>query len=100
MGTVSRTLEPEYGKQLLRLMDLEKYFVSCEFDTGTKPKSMKKIAKLAGIKGGIERCILFDDETRNIRDIEKEGGIGVLLDNGLTENEFQKGLELIKAKCK
>jgi magnesium-dependent phosphatase 1 len=27
MGTVSRTLEPEYGKQLLRLMDLEKYFV-------------------------------------------------------------------------
>ena len=100
MGTVSRTLEPEYGKQLLRLMDLEKYFVSCEFDTGTKPKSMKKIAKLAGIGGGIKRCILFDDETRNIRDIEKEGGVGVLLDNGLTDSEFQKGLELIKAKCK
>jgi hypothetical protein len=55
---------------------------------------------LAGIGGGIKRCILFDDETRNIRDIEKEGGVGVLLDNGLTESEFQKGLELIKAKCK
>ena len=39
MGTVSRTLEPEYGKQLLKLLDLEKYFISCEFDTGKKPKS-------------------------------------------------------------
>ena len=100
MGTVSRTLEPGYGRQLLKLMDLEKYFVSCEFDTGTKPSSMRKIAKMAGIGGGIEKCILFDDETRNIRDVENEGGIGILLNHGLTEKEFQKGLELIRARCK
>jgi len=28
MGTVSRTLEPEYGRQLLKLFDIEKYFIS------------------------------------------------------------------------
>ena len=36
MGTVSRTLEPEYGKQVLKLLDIEKYFISCEFDTEKK----------------------------------------------------------------
>ena len=98
MGTVSRTLEPEYGKQLLKLMNLEKYFVSCEFDTGTKVKSIQKIAQLAGIKGGIKKCLLFDDETRNIRDIENAGGIGILLGNGLTNEKFEEGINKIKAR--
>ena len=96
MGTVSRTLEPEYGKQLLKLMDLEKYFISCEFDTGKKPSSIKKIAKKAGIEGGIKRCILFDDEDRNIRDIENEGGIGILINRGLNMKEFENGIKIFK----
>ena len=50
-------------------MDLENYFISCEFDTGTKIKSIEKIAKMAGINAGMKKCLLFDDETRNIRDI-------------------------------
>jgi len=98
MGTVSRTLEPEYGKQLLKLMDLEKYFISCEFDTGTKVKSIEKIAKMAGINAGMRKCLLFDDETRNIRDIEKAGGIGILLGNGLNNEKFKEGIEKIKAR--
>ena len=98
MGTVSRTLEPEYGKQLLKLMNLEKYFISCEFDTGTKVNSILKIAEMAGIKGGIKKCLLFDDETRNIRDIERAGGIGILLGNGLTQEKFEEGLEKIKSR--
>ena len=98
MGTVSRTLEPEYGKQLLRLMDLEKYFISCEFDTGTKIKSIEKIAKMAGINAGMKKCLLFDDETRNIRDIERAGGLGILLENGLTNEKFKEGIEKIKAR--
>ena len=98
MGTVSRTLEPEYGKQLLRLMDLEKYFISCEFDTGTKIKSIEKIAKMAGISSGMKKCLLFDDETRNIRDIERAGGIGILLENGLNNEKFKEGIEKIKAR--
>ena len=98
MGTVSRTLEPEYGKQLLKLLDIEKYFISCEFDTNKKTKPIKKIANLAGIKEGIKRCILFDDETRNIRDIEKEGGFGVLINNGLNMKEFENGINNFKSK--
>ena len=98
MGTVSRTLEPGYGKQLLKLMDLEKYFVSCEFDTGTKVKSIKKIAEMAGIKNGISKCLLFDDETRNIRDIENAGGIGIFLENGLNKEKFEEGINKIKER--
>ena len=98
MGTVSRTLEPEYGKRLLKLMDLEKYFVSCEFDTGTKVNSIKKIADMAGIRGGIKKCLLFDDETRNIRDIENAGGIGILLGNGLNREKFEEGIKIIKER--
>ena len=98
MGTVSRTLEPEYGKRLLKLMDLEKYFVSCEFDTGTKVSSIKKIAEMAGIRGGIRKCLLFDDETRNIRDIENAGGIGILLNNGLNKEKFEEGIKKIKER--
>ena len=98
MGTVSRTLEPEYGKQLLKLLDLEKYFISCEFDTGPKTKSIQNIAKLAGIKEGIKRCILFDDETRNIRDIENAGGVGVLVNHGINMKEFENGINNFKSK--
>ncbi len=100
MGTVSRTLEPEYGRQLLKLFDIEKYFISCEFDTGTKTKSMKKIAKLAGIEGGIKKCILYDDESRNINDVEREGGIGVLLNNGLTMKDFENGIKIFQSRNK
>ena len=98
MGTVSRTLEPEYGKQLLKLLDLEKYFISCEFDTGKKPKSMKKIAKMAGVNGGIKNCILFDDEDRNIVDVDREGGVGILVNNGLTMKDFENGIKIFKSK--
>jgi len=98
MGTVSRTLEPEYGRQLLKLFDIEKYFISCEFDTNTKNIPIKKIAKLAGIKEGIKKCILFDDEYRNTNAIEKEGGIGILLNNGLNMREFENGIKRIKSK--
>ena len=98
MGTVSRTLEPEYGKRLLKLMDLEKYFVSCEFDTGTKVSSIKKIAEMVGISGGIRKCLLFDDETRNIRDIENAGGIGILLNDGLNKEKFEEGIKKIKER--
>ena len=79
-------------------MDLEKYFVSCEFDTGTKVKSIKKIAQIAGIKEGIKKCLLFDDETRNIRDIENAGGLGILLNNGLNMEKFKEGIKKIKER--
>ena len=98
MGIVSRTLETEYGKRLLKLMDLEKYFVSCEFDTGTKVSSIKKIAEMAGIRDGIRKCLLFDDETRNIRDIENAGGLGILLNNGLNMEKFKEGIKKIKER--
>ena len=98
MGTVSRTLEPEYGKQLLKLLDIEKYFISCEFDTGPKTYSINKIANLAGIKEGIKRCILFDDESRNVNDIKNEGGVGVLINNGLNMKEFENGIKIFKSK--
>ena len=98
MGTVSRTLEPEYGKRLLKLMDLEKYFIWCEFDTGTKVKSIEKIAKMAGINAGMRKCLLFDDETRNIRDIENAGGIGILLNDGLNKEKFEEGIKKIKER--
>ena len=100
MGTVSRTLSPNEGRKLLKLFDIEKYFISCEFDTGTKTKSMKKIAKLAGIEGGIKKCILYDDESRNINDVEREGGIGVLLNNGLTMKDFENGIKILKSRNK
>ena len=100
IGTVSRTLEPNYARQLLRLLDLPKYFVASEFDTGPKVKSIEKIAKSIGISGGIKNCILFDDESRNIKDIERAGGTGVLVNDrrGLTMELFEKGINIMKNK--
>ena len=53
---------------------------------------------MAGIKEGIKRCILFDDESRNIRDIKNEGGVGVLINNGLNMKEFENGIKIFKSK--
>ena len=52
---------------------------------------------MAGIKEGIKRCILFDDESRNIRDIKNEGGVGVLINNGLNMKEFENGIKIFKS---
>ena len=98
MGTISRTCQPGWGRQLLKLFDIEKYFISTQFDTGTKTNSMKKIMKMAGIDGGFENCILYDDEARNIIDIEDEGGVGVLINNGLNIKEFEKGIKILKSR--
>ena len=88
----------ENNYHILELFDIEKYFISCEFDTGTKTKSINKIANLAGIKNGIKNCILYDDEMRNINDIEREGGIGVLINHGLTMKDFENGIHKLSSK--
>ena len=100
IGTVSRTQEPGYARQLLKLFDLPKYFVATEFDTGPKVKSIEKIAKSIGISGGVKNCILFDDESRNINDIERAGGTGILVDDrrGLTMEVFEKGINIMRKK--
>ena len=56
--------------------------------------------KLAGIEGGIKKCILYDDESRNINDVEREGGIGVLLNNGLTMKDFENGIKIFQSRNK
>ena len=100
IGTVSRTEKPSYARQILKLLDLPKFFVATEFDTGPKVRSIEKIAKSIGINGGIKNCILFDDETRNINDIERAGGTGILVDDsrGLTMEIFEKGINIMRKK--
>ena len=71
-------------------------FISCEFDTGTKVNSIKKIAGMAGIKGGIRKCILFDDETRNIRDIEREFNYSIIKNLSFDETKEEEMRKVLK----
>jgi len=41
---------------------------------------------------------LYDDEMRNINDIEREGGIGVLINHGLTMKDFENGIHKLSSK--
>ncbi len=42
----------------------------------------------------------IDNESRNINNVEREGGIGVLLNNGLTKKDFENRIKIFQSRNK
>lgn len=92
LGVASRTSEIEGAKQLLSLLDWEKYFKYKEIYPGCKVTHFSKIKKLSNID--YKDMIFFDDEQRNISDLDKVGVFSVLVTNGITEEVIDQSLKM------
>lgn len=91
LGIASRTSEIKGAKQLLNLFDWEKYFKYKEIYPGVKTAHFSQIKKLSNVE--YKDMIFFDDEQRNINDLNKIGVLSILVENGVTHEVISNGLK-------
>lgn len=81
MAIASRSNEPTWAMQLLRIFDIEKYFDIIEIYPGCKTEHLKMIQ--IRVDTPYHQIIFFDDEERNINDVESIGVVCARVNNGI-----------------
>lgn len=92
MALASRTERPDWARELLALFGIADRFAFQEIYPGSKVKHLKKIADISRIT--LEKMLFFDDEYRNLVDLEPLGVRCQHVAAGMTEELFSQGLEL------
>lgn len=77
----SRTFEPVWANDLIRLFDIDKYFDLKEIYPTSKIHHFKRIQKHFNIP--FHQMVFFDDEYRNIEEVGDMGVKAVLVRNGI-----------------
>jgi len=79
----SRTFRPDWANDLLNLLDIDRYFHHKEIYPADKTKHFKNIQKHLNLP--FSEMVFFDDEYRNIADVELLGVNSVFVDEGITK---------------
>jgi magnesium-dependent phosphatase 1 len=85
----SRTCRPDWAQDLLHLFDIDKYFDLKEIYPSSKIQHFKQIQNHFNIP--YSEMVFFDDEYRNIEEVENLGVKTVFIQNGICSalvNEF------------
>lgn len=82
LGLASRTFEPSWANQLLELFDIAHFFAYKEIYPGPKSEHFSQLKNKSGIE--FSEMIFFDDEQRNLEDIEMLGVKVALVKNGIS----------------
>ena len=91
MALASRTQEPEWARELLEMLGITDRFAWSEIYPSAKFQHFAAIHGSSGI--AYEKMLFFDDEQRNIDDINRLGVASVYVPSGLTHEVFQQGLQ-------
>ncbi len=83
IAIASRTNAPTIAKQLLHMFEIDHFFDAREIYPGSKLTHFDRIMK--ELKVAKEDIVFFDDEYRNIEDIQSIGIESVLVSDGLTK---------------
>lgn len=98
LAAASRTEDPPAAQELLRILDIEQYFLYKEIYPGSKVTHFQKFKQASGIS--YSNMLFFDDEERNIHEISRLGVTCVLVRRGMNHTVLQSGLEQFAAKHK
>ncbi|XP_064467660.1 magnesium-dependent phosphatase 1-like [Ornithodoros turicata] len=90
LGIASRTEEPDAARELLGLLDWNKYFTYQEIYPACKVRHFNKFASKTGIP--YRDMLFFDDEYRNIRDVSKLGVTCIHAQHGMSNQILEEGL--------
>lgn len=82
IAAASRTHEPSWAVELLKLFEINHYFSYKEIYPGSKIEHFQQLQHITGIN--YENMAFFDDEMRNIEDASDLGVNAVLVDQGIT----------------
>lgn len=88
LAVASRTYEPSWARKLLDLLDIRKYFFHQEIYPSSKIRHFFALQKATGLD--FSEMIFFDDEQRNIKDVERLGVQAVHVSGGLSWKEIPK----------
>eukprot|EP00761_Pharyngomonas_kirbyi_P002652 gb/GECH01002656.1/.p1 GENE.gb/GECH01002656.1/~~gb/GECH01002656.1/.p1 ORF type:complete len:207 (+),score=70.36 gb/GECH01002656.1/:1-621(+) len=87
----SRTHEPEWARELLKLLGLDQYAFVEEIYPGSKLKHFKNFTTKTGFQ--FQDMLFFDDEMRNIKEVGNDLGItSIHVSEGLHWNDLHQGL--------
>ncbi len=81
LAAASRTHEPAWAGQLLRLLEVESFFKYLEIFPGPKLPHFRNLKKRSGF--AYEQMVFFDDEQRNIDDVSMLGVQAVYVERGV-----------------
>ncbi len=81
LAIASRTLEPEYARELIDIFGIGKYFHIREIYPGSKITHLSQILEKTGSPP--DKVVFFDDEERNIEETSSLGISGVLVSGGV-----------------
>lgn len=99
IGIASRTTAIKDGGDLVNLFGFKKYVNYSEIYPGCKVTHFNQFKKQSGIP--FENMLFFDDESRNIVDIERLGAVAIYVRNGVNNNVIEEGLrEFVKQRDK
>jgi len=102
MAVASRTTQPLWAEDLMKLLGIDPYFQYREIYPGSKIRHFKSLREKTGFP--FERMIFFDDDPLNIQEVTTLGVNCILVNNGLCyekykascnrimENEMVKGI--------
>ena len=91
LAIASRTQEPKWAKQLLQVLQIDHWFEYHEIYPSSKTRHFRQLQEKS--KVDYSEMIFFDDELRNVKQVNSElGVVSVLVERGLTVDDFTRGL--------
>lgn len=96
IGIASRTGAIKDARELINLFGWQQYINYQEIYPGCKVSHFTQLKNQSGIP--FERMLFFDDEERNIIDINRIGSVAVLVDQEINTNVVAEGLEYFVRK--
>lgn len=96
IGIASRTSAVKHADELVTLFEWKQYITYQEIYPRCKVQHFNQFKKQSEIP--FERMLFFDDEERNIADINRIGAVAVLVDSGVSDSVVAEGLEYFVRK--
>lgn len=82
LAVASRTHQPDWAMELLKMFGISSYFKYFEIYPGSKSEHIRQIHKKSGIS--FQRMLFFDDEMRNVDEVSRMKVHSVLVDSGIS----------------
>ncbi|XP_025115930.1 magnesium-dependent phosphatase 1-like isoform X1 [Pomacea canaliculata] len=98
LGIASRTSCRQEANELIHLFKWDRFFHFREIFPGSKTTHFRKLQKSSGFE--YEDMIFFDDEHRNVVEVEQLGVLCIFVEDGVTKSLVQNALEQFANKRK
>jgi magnesium-dependent phosphatase 1 len=84
LGIASRTSQPKWAVELMRLFEIDTHFRYCEIYPGSKTNHFYQFRQQSNIP--YQEMLFFDDEQRNVNEVAQLGVKAVWVEQGITSD--------------